>query len=208
MNGLIGKKIGMTQLFDEKGVVLPVTAISIDRNVIVGFKTLERDGYNALILGVDEQKESRLAKPYINQFKNGVKPLSFLKEFKVDKLDGISVGDEYGVEVLESVEFVDVTGFSKGKGFQGVMKRWNFSGGRKSHGSKFHRQNGSTGQNTEPSKGFKGVKRAGRMGNERVTVQSLKVAKIDVEQGVVFLKGAVPGPKRSRILINKAVKRS
>ncbi len=208
MNCLIGKKIGMTQLYDDNGVILPVTAVEIKKNVAVALKTAEKDGYSAIVLGVEDQKESRLEKPYLGQFKNGITPKSVLKEFKVADSSVYTVGQEFGLEALDGIDFVDVIGYSKGKGFQGVVKRWGFSGGRATHGSKFHRQNGSTGQNTEPSRGFKGVKRAGRMGNDKVTVQNIKIAKVDLENGVLFLKGAVPGHKSSIVYIRKAVKKN
>lgn len=207
MIGLIGKKIGMTQMFKENGVLLPVTLLQVEPNLIVGKKTAEKDGYNAVMLGAFDVKEKHLNKPLLGKMK-GVVPKKVIKEFTVADTSGYEKGQEVKLtDLLGDVKFVDVTGYSKGKGFQGVMKRWGFHGGRATHGSKFHRQNGSTGQNTEPSRAFKGTKRAGRMGFERVTVLSLEVVKVDEEKNIIAVHGAVPGRKDSEIVIRKAIKK-
>jgi large subunit ribosomal protein L3 len=206
MKGLIAKKIGMTQVFDESGNVTPVTVIRVDPNVVVACKTKEKFGYDAVLLGLDDKKPQKVTKPYAGQFTNGVKPKKYLKEFR-DFENQVSVGDEVGIELFEDVRFVDVTAISKGKGFQGVMKRWGFHGGRASHGSKFHREAGSTGQSTTPGHSFKNVKMPGHMGHERVTVQNLRVVKIDPELKVVLVCGAVPGNKNCTLLLKSAVKK-
>jgi large subunit ribosomal protein L3 len=206
MIGLIGKKVGMTQVFDETGVVTPVTVVRIDPNVVVGHRTEEKDGYNAVVLGSGELKESRTTKPYIGQFKGGVAPQRRLVEFR-DFDQELEVGQTLGADLFDEIPFVDVIGTSKGKGTQGVMKRWGFGGGRATHGSKFHRENGSTGMAAWPSKVIKGLKMAGRMGNERVTVQNLRVVRVDAEKQVVLVKGAVPGPKNSFVVLQKAKKK-
>ena len=207
MLGLIGTKVGMTQIFSQDGEIIPVTVVKVDKNVIVNLKTEERDGYKSIVVGYDELKPHKVNKVYGGIFKNDVKPQRYLKEFRVDSVDGFEVGQEIGIDHFEGVDFIDVIGLSKGKGFQGVMKRHNFGGGRKTHGSKFHRQNGSTGQCSYPSRVFKGLKRAGRMGYDRVTVQNLKLVEIDKEKGFALIKGAIPGPNKSLVYINKAIKK-
>ncbi|KGE70690.1 50S ribosomal protein L3 [Spirochaeta lutea] len=206
MIGLIGKKVGMTQVFDEKGKVTPVTVVRVEPNLVIGHRVPDRDGYSAVILGTDEMKESRAAKPYSGQFKDGAKPQKCLIEMRDFEKD-TNPGDVLGVELFEDVSFIDVTGTSKGKGTQGVMKRWGFGGGRKTHGSKFHRENGSTGQSAYPSKTIKGLKMSGRMGFDRVTVQNLRVVKVDAEKQVILVKGAVPGRKNTYLVLAKAKKK-
>ncbi|HOJ62884.1 MAG TPA: 50S ribosomal protein L3 [Spirochaetota bacterium] len=209
MNGLIGKKIGMTQYFLEDGKPVPVTVVKVEKNVIVNIKSKERDGYNAIVCGIEDLKENKVNKPLKGFFdKNGIKPKRYLREFRVDDLSKYSIGMEFGAEIFDNIKYVDVIGISKGKGFQGVMKRHNFHGGPASHGSKFHRENGSTGQNTYPAKSFKGVKRAGRMGRERVTVQNLKIVGKSNEEGILFIKGAIPGINKGVVVIKKAVKKA
>lgn len=206
MKGLIAKKIGMTQVFDEGGNVIPVTVIRVVPNVVVACKTKEKFGYDAVVLGLDDKKPQKATKPYTGQFTNDVKPKRYLKEFR-DFENKVAVGDEVGIELFEDVRFVDVTAISKGKGFQGVMKRWGFHGGRATHGSKFHREAGSTGQSTTPGHSFKNVKMPGRMGREKVTVQNLRVVKVDPELKVVLVCGAVPGNKDSALFLKTAVKK-
>ncbi|MDC7219835.1 MAG: 50S ribosomal protein L3 [Spirochaetales bacterium] len=206
MVGLIGKKIGMTQVFDADGELTPVTVISVEPNVVVASKTEETDGYEAVVLGSVEKKASRVSKPYAGQFKGDVAPRRHLVEMR-DFEKECTVGDSFGVELFEDMRYVDVIGTTKGKGFQGVMKRHNFKGGRKTHGSKFHRANGSTGMAAYPSKVIKGTKMAGRMGGERKTVQNLAVVKVDQEKGVLLIRGAVPGTKDSMVLVRKAKKK-
>jgi large subunit ribosomal protein L3 len=207
MVGLIGKKMGMTQFFDESGVLIPVTVIKIDKNVAVACKTEEKDGYKAVVLGAVDAKEKSLNKPRLGQFKKaGVAPKKAVIEFR-DFGKEYKIGDEFGAELLSDVRFVDVIGTSKGKGFAGVMKRHNFHGGRETHGSDFHREGGSTGQNTMPGNTKPGRKMPGRMGAERVTVQSLRVVKVDTDKGLVLVKGAVPGANNNFVLVRQAKKR-
>lgn len=207
MVGLMGKKIGMTRVFLDDGNVVPVTLIKIDKNVVVRKKTIEKDGYNAIVLGYEELKRHKVKKPYAGIFTENIAPKRYLKEVKVDNPENYKIGDELGVNLFADIKFVDVIGKSKGKGFQGVIKRHGFAGGPASHGSKFHRQNGSTGQNTFPARSFKGLKRAGRMGFERVTVQNLKVINVDVENNILVVKGAIPGSNKSLVFVRKAIKK-
>jgi len=207
MIGLIGKKVGMTQVFDETGRLIPMTVIEFVPNVVVGKKTSDKDGYDAVVVGVYGKKKSKVTKPYGGQFPEGVEPTRILREMRDFEKD-VAVGDKLGVAILEGQRFVDVSATSKGKGFQGVMKRWNFGGGRSSHGSKFHREPGSTGQSTYPHKTFKNVKLPGRMGREKVTVQNLKVVKLDAESSCLLVRGAVPGPRSCDVLVRAAVKKS
>ena len=206
MIGLIGKKAGMTQVFDEEGTLTPVTVIQIETNVVVANRTVEKDGYDAVVLGSLDMKSSHVTKPYAGQFKDDTAPKKHVMEIR-DFEKECNVGDSFGVEIIENLAFVDVIGTSKGKGFQGVMKRHNFSGGRATHGSKFHRANGSTGMAAYPSKVIKGTKMAGRMGGERKTVQNLEVVRVDAEKNIVLVKGAVPGTKNSIVLVRKAKKK-
>ncbi len=205
MLSLIGKKVGMTQVFDEFGVLTPVTVVKVEENVVIANKSIEKDGYRAVVLGSIEKKEKNTTKPVAGQFKDGVTPKRKVVEIR-DFDKECSVGDAFGVELIEGVEFVDVIGTSKGKGFQGVMKRHNFGGGRQTHGSKFHRANGGTGMAAYPGKVIKGTKMAGRMGGERKTVQNLQIVKIDTERQVLLIKGAVPGTKDSFVIVRKAKK--
>ena len=208
MVGLIGEKIGMTQFFLENGNVVPVSIIKIDNNVIINKKTSDRDGYDSLILGYKDIAEKRLNSPEKGFFtKNGVAPKKYLKEFRASSNDTYKSGDELTLESLQDVKFVDITGVSKGKGMQGVMKRYGFGGGKKTHGSKFHREPGSTGQNTYPGRCFKNRKMPGRMGRENVTVQNLVVIKIDTLNKVIFVKGAVPGKNNGIVYIKKSIKK-
>jgi large subunit ribosomal protein L3 len=196
----------MTQVFDDEGNVTPVTVIRVDPNVVVACKTKEKFGYNAVILGLDDKKEHKVSKPYAGQFTDSVKPKKFIKEFR-DFENEVAIGDEVGLELFEGVRFLDVTAVSKGKGMQGVMKRWGFHGGHATHGSKFHREPGSTGQCTSPGHSFKNTKLPGHMGNDKVTVQNLRIVKIDPELKVVMVRGAVPGNKDCTLIVRSAVKK-
>ncbi len=207
MLGLIGKKIGMSQVFDDSGILLPVTVIKVEPNMVLAQKTKESHGYSAVVIGCGDQKKTRVTKAYAGQFAEGVAPKKILKEMR-DFSKEVKIGDALGVELLSGVRFVDVTATSKGKGFQGVMKRWNFGGGRSSHGSKFHREPGSTGQCTYPSRTFKNVKMPGRMGGERCTQQNLRVVKVDAENQVILVRGAVPGPRNCTVIVKTAVKKA
>ncbi len=199
MIGLIGKKIGMTQLPDEKGHMTPVTVLEVGPCTILGLRTPERDGYTALKLGYGEVPVRKLNKPLLGELKKVLGeretyPARVIREFRVDKLNGYEPGQQLDVRVFEGVQTVDVTGYTKGRGFTGVIKRWGFSGGPKSHGSKFHRRPGSIGQTTFPGRVWKGKKMAGHYGMERVTVRNLKVFKVIPEKNLLIVKGAVPGP--------------
>ena len=206
MLGLLARKVGMTQVYDEAGNMLPVTVMRVDPNIVIAQKTEEKDGYNAVVVGLDDMKKSRVTKPYAGQFPGDISPKKQLKEMR-DFEKEVAVGDSLGVEVLEGVRYVDVSGVSKGKGFQGVVKRYGFKGGRKTHGSKFHRTPGSTGQNTYPARTFKNKKMPGRMGREKVTVLSLRIVKLDIEKQLILVKGSVPGVNKGLVLVRAAVKR-
>lgn len=207
MVGIIGKKVGMTQVFNEEGVLTPVTVISVEPNVVVASKEKEVHGYDAVVLGALEIKESKVSKPVAGQYKGNVAPRRHLVEIR-DFDKECTVGDTIGVELFEGMRYVDIIGTSKGKGFQGVMKRHNFKGGRATHGSKFHRANGSTGMAAYPSKVIKGTKMAGHMGGEKKTIQNLALVKVDAEKNVLLVKGAIPGAKDSMVMIRKAKKKS
>ena len=206
MLGLIGKKVGMTQVFDESGVLTPVTVISFEENVIVGERTQEKNGYSAHIVGSVAMKQNRVKKPYAGQFADGISPKKQLMEFRDSDLT-YAVGESYGVEIFEDIQYVDVMGTSKGKGYQGVMRRHGFGGGRKTHGSKFHRGLGGTGMAAWPAKVMKGTKMPGRMGGVQSTVQNLEVVKVDAEKQVLLVKGAVPGTRNSIVVVRDAKKK-
>lgn len=208
MLGLVGKKVGMTQIFED-GKLIPVTVISAGPNYVLQKKDAAKEGYTAVQVGFDETREKVVSKPLMGIFnKAGVKPQKYIGEFTVDTVDGFELGQEIKVDLFNDVKFVDVTGISKGKGFQGVMKRHGFGGNRKTHGvSVAHRNPGSIGQSTTPSKVLKGMRMPGRLGNDKVTVQSLKVVKVDVENNLLLVKGAVPGAKEGYLTIKPAVKK-
>lgn len=207
MIGLIGTKIGMTQVFDDTGRLVPVTVVKIAPNVVVARKTADANGYDAVVFGAFVAKKTRVTKPYAGQFPEGIQPTKLLREMR-DFGKEVQVGQSLGAEAFEGVRFVDVTATSKGKGFQGVMKRWGFGGGRSTHGSKFHREPGSTGQRTYPHKTFKNVKLPGHMGSEKVTVLNLKVVRVDAAEGLVLVRGAVPGPRNCTVVVRSAVKKA
>lgn len=207
MLGLIGKKIGMTQVFDEAGVLSPVTVISVEPNKVVALKTKDSHGYDSVVLGCADQKKQRVGKAYLGQFPEGMAPQKTLREMR-DFSREVKVGDLLGVELFADARFVDISGTTKGKGFQGVVKRWGFHGGRASHGSKFHREPGSTGQCTYPSHTFKNVKMPGRMGGDHFTAQNLRIIKVDTEKKVIMVRGAVPGPKNGLVIVKAAIKKA
>jgi large subunit ribosomal protein L3 len=207
MLGLLARKVGMTQVFDETGGLVPVTVVRVDPNVVVAKKTGEKDGYEAVLLGVDELKKNKASKPYAGQFPENIAPQKTLKEFR-DFDKEVAPGDKLGAEVFEGIRYVDVIGVSKGKGFQGVVRRYGHGGGRATHGSKFHREPGSTGQSTYPHKSFKNVKMPGHMGRERVTVLNLRVIKVDTEKQLVLIRGAVPGVNKGLVVVRAAVKKA
>ena len=206
MEGLIGQKIGMTQLFNEKGELVPITLIRVEANVVVARSTQEQGGYDALLLGAGAAAPRRLTKAVRGQFESrNIAPTRYLAEFR-DFGGDHSVGDMIDVSLFKDMGFVDVVGFSKGHGYQGVMKRHGFSGGRKTHGSKFHRSGGSTGMAATPSKVIKGTKMAGRMGHNRVTVQNLRVVGVDTEKQLLLVRGGAPGVRGGRLLVLRAKK--
>lgn len=202
MKGILGRKVGMTQIFDQDGKVIPVTVVEAGPCWVVQVKTMERDGYEAVQLGFQEVKKQRsLTKPYLGIFKKaGVPPCRVLREFR---MTGYNVGDRVTVEIFSKGDIVNVTGISKGKGFQGVMKRHNFSGGPDSHGSMFNRAPGSIGSSSFPSRVWKGKRMAGHMGSERVTVRNLEIVDIIHEQNLLLIKGAVPGGENGILEIRK-----
>ena len=206
MLGLIGKKLGMTQVFDANGRLTPVTVIKIEDNVVVGHRTVEKNGYSSCVLGAFDKKKSQTTKPYAGQFTDVCPPKKTLVEMR-DFDKETSVGEVLGVDMFKDVLFVDVVGTSKGKGFQGGMKRHGFSGGRATHGSKFHRDIGGTAMSSTPARTFKGTRMAGHMGNVRTTVQNLKVVRVDEEMQVLMVKGAIPGPAQSVVIVKKAIKK-
>jgi len=208
MTGLIGKKIGMTQVFDENGNHIPVTVLATGPCLVVQRKTSENDGYDAVQLGFEDQKPARINKPGTGHFKaSGESPKKRLTEFRVDAENELKTGDTVGVDLFKEVGFVDVQAVSKGRGFQGVVKRWNMGGGRASHGSHNHRGPGSIGQCTFPSRVFKGKKMPGHMGNRKVSVQNLKVVQVREDDNVILVKGAVPGPNGGYVKIRKSIKK-
>ena len=205
---IIGKKIGMTQLFDERGNVVPVTAVEAGPCIVTQKKTLENDGYEAVQVGFGELKASKVNKPMAGHFaKNDVAPKKFLREFRLEDIAAVNVGDLIKADAFAVGEAVDVTGTSKGKGTAGVIKRWNFARLKETHGTgPVHRHAGSQGACSSPSRVFKGTKGAGRMGCERVTVQNLEIVMVDVENNVIAIKGAIPGPKGGIVVIADSVK--
>lgn len=206
---ILGKKVGMTQIFEDKKLV-PVTVIEVGSNFVVQIKTNEKEGYNAIALGFDEKREKLVKKPEMGVFKKaGITPKKFVKEFRVDSVEGYELGKELTIASLEGIKYVDIQGVSKGKGTAGVMKRHNFGGNRATHGvSRNHRLGGSNaGGAASNSNVPKGKRMAGRLGNENVTVQNLKVVGIDAENGILLVKGAVPGAKKGYLVIKKAIKK-
>lgn len=206
--GIIGKKLGMTQLFDEKGNVVPVTVVEAGPCVVVQKKTQENDGYEAVQVGYGDMKASKVNGPMKGHFAKGdVAPKRVLREFRLADTDALNVGDLIKADTFAQGERVDVIGRSKGKGYAGVIKRWNFSRLKESHGSgPVGRHPGSLGACSSPSRVFKGTKLAGHLGCERVTVQNLTVAKVDSENNLIAVKGAIPGPKGGIVMIFDSVK--
>ena len=204
---ILGRKLGMTQIFDENGKVVPVTVIEAGPCVVTQIKTEEKDGYDAIQVGFDDIREKLVNKPKQGQFKKaGVSLKRILREFRLEDVSAYEVGQEILADVFDAGERVDVSGVSKGKGFQGVIKRWNASRGPMSHGSKFHRAPGSMGASSDPSRTFKNKHMPGHMGNVNTTVLNLKVAKVMPEKNLILIKGGVPGPNRGYVVIKSAVK--
>lgn len=208
MKGIMGRKVGMTQIFNADGLVVPVTVIAIEPNAVVQVKTMESDGYNSIQVGFDTLKEKNVNKPTKGHFeKAGVEPKRKLKEFRVDNPADYTVGQELKADFFQEGEKVDVTGISKGKGFQGSIKRHGQHRGPMSHGSRYHRRSGSMGASAYPARVFKGKKLPGHMGAVQITVQNLEVIKVDVERNALLVKGAVPGPKKGLVIIKQTTKR-
>ncbi len=206
MKAILGTKLGMTQIFDETGKAIPVTVIEAGPCVVVQKKTVENDGYNAIQVGFGEVKEQDLNKPLKGHFAKGqIKPLRYLKEFRVDDINAYNLGQEIKADVFSAGEWVDVTGLTKGKGFAGGIKRHGFHRGPMKHGSKYHRRPGSLGAKG-PARVFLGRKLPGRLGREQVTIQKLLVVKVDPERNLLLVRGAVPGPKKSLVTIKSSVK--
>ena len=210
VNGILGKKVSMTQVFDESGEAIPVTVLVAGPCPVIQVKTEDREGYNAVQLGFGAKDEKKANKPSLGHFKKSDASVQhYLREFEAEDLDGVEVGTIVDASLFSEGDIVDVTGTSKGRGFTGVVKRWGFKGGRASHGDEqVLRHGGSIGQSAWPAKVFKGVKMPGRYGNKRSTVQNLKVIKVDVERNMLVVKGAVPGPRNGLLMIRKAVKSS
>ncbi len=204
---IIGKKIGMTQIFDETGKVIPVTAIEAGPCVIAQIKTVETDGYDAVQLGFGDVKENKVNKPVKGHYaKLGITPKKHLREFRLDSLEGLKVGDELKADVFAVGDSVDIQGTSKGKGFQGVIKRHGQSRGPMGHGSMYHRRPGSMGPTSTPGRVFKGKKLPGHMGRQTVTIQNLDVVAVDLDKNVILVKGSVPGVKGAILKIKMSVK--
>ena len=207
MKTIIGRKIGMTQIFDETGKVIPVTVIEAGPCVVAQVKSVETDGYNAIQLGFGDVKESKLNRPEKGHFKKANLSLKkHLREFRIDSLEGINVGDEIKVDTFTVGDRIDVQGTSKGKGFQGVIKRHGQSRGPMGHGSMYHRRPGSMGACATPSRVFKGKKLPGHMGRVTVTIQNLDVVKVDLDKNAILVKGSVPGAKGAILKLKTSVK--
>ena len=204
---IIGRKIGMTQVFDEVGTVITVTVIEAGPCTVVQVKTVETDGYNSIQLGFGEVKEKRMNKPAKGHFKKSKLDLKkHLREFRTEEISEVKVGDEIKLDVFEAGEKVDIQGTSKGKGFQGVIKRHGQSRGPMGHGSMYHRRPGSMGSTSTPGRVFKGKKLPGHMGSETVTIQNLDIVRVDTDKNVILVKGSVPGAKGAILKIRKTVK--
>lgn len=206
--GIIGRKIGMTQLFNENGNVVPVTVLEVGPCAVVQKKTVENDGYDAVQLGFEDVREKLIVKPEKGHFdKAKVAYKRVLREFKLDNCAALNVGDILKADVFAAGDKVDVTGISKGKGYQGTIKRCGFHTGPMAHGSGYHRHQGSMGANTDPSRVMKGKGMPGHMGSEQITVQNLYIVKVDAENNLIAIKGAVPGPNGGLIVVKSAVKK-
>ena len=206
MKGILGRKIGMTQVFTESGKLIPVTVVEVEKNVVTQIKTKENDGYEAIQLGFDTKREKLATKASVGiTNKANTTPKRFFKEIRGVDINAYTLGQEVKADIFEAGEMVDVTGVTKGHGFQGVIKRYNQSRGPMGHGSQYHRGVGSLGT-LLPMHVLKGKKLPGHMGNEQVTIQNLEVVKVDLENNVILIKGNVPGPKKSLVMIKSAVK--
>jgi large subunit ribosomal protein L3 len=209
VKAILGEKLGMTQVYDDAGRAIPVTVVQAGPCVVASIRTQERDGYSAVQLGYGAIKESRVVKPLKGHFaKNKVTPARHLVEVRTDDAGSFTIGSTITADVFAAGEYVDVVGTSKGKGFAGVMKRHNFAGKPDSHGTeRKHRSTGSVGAGTTPGRVFKGMKGPGHLGHERVTILSLQVVEADAERNLLLIKGAIPGPNGSMVMVRNAVKR-
>ena len=208
MKGLIGKKLGMTSIYDENGAAIPVTVLEVGPCVVVQRKEEDRDGYTAVQLGYAEQKEQRMTKPALGHYKKaGVDAKRVLREFRVDSDAEVAVGDVLDVSAFEDVNYVDVVATGKGRGFQGVVKRYDFGGGRASHGGGWLRRTGSIGMCEFPGRVFKGKKMPGHMGNKRVTTQNLRVMQVRAEENLILVKGSIPGANGGIVTVKEALKK-
>lgn len=204
---ILGRKIGMTQIFDENGRLIPVTVLEAGPCVVVQKKTVENDGYNAIQVGFVDAKEKHVNKPMKGHFeKAGVAPKRKLKEFRLEDISSYEVGSEIKADIFAAGDKVDVTGISKGKGYQGAIKRHGQHRGPMAHGSKYHRAAGSMGASSFPSRVFKGKKLPGHMGAVQVTIQNLEVVRVDADKNLLLVKGAIPGPKKSIVVVKDSVK--
>lgn len=207
MNAILGKKVGMSQIFTSTGLVIPVTVVEAGPCYVSQKKTVENDGYNAVQLAFVDAKPSRVTKAEVGHLKKAnITPKKYLKEFDIDG-SNLEIGAEIKCDVFKAGDMVDVTGQTKGRGFTGPIQRWNHSRGPMSHGSGYHRGVGSMGSSADPSHVFKNKKMAGQYGNERVTVQNLEIAKVDVERNLLLIKGAIPGANGNLVFVKSAVKK-
>jgi large subunit ribosomal protein L3 len=208
MKGILGKKIGMTQLYTEKGALVAVTLIEAGPCAVLQVKESAKDKYTAIKLGFDDKKENRTTKPDLGNFKKAnSKPKRFVKEIRLESTEGYKAGQEIKVDIFKEGEFVDITGITKGKGFQGGMKRWNWRGGDGGHGSMHHRQPGSIGASSFPSRVHKGHHMAGHMGRDKVTAQNLQIVKVDKDKSLLAVNGTVPGHNNSYLTVKSAKKK-
>jgi large subunit ribosomal protein L3 len=205
--GIYGKKLGMTQIFDNDGLVIPVTVVEVEPSLVLRKKTVETDGYNAIVLATGEVKEKQMNKPEKGQFdKVKLAYKKYVKELRLDDIESYNVGDEIKADIFEAGELVDVQGVSKGKGFQGVIKRHGQHIGPKGHGSMYHRRPGSMGPTSSPGRVFPGKKLPGHTGKDTVTVQNLQIVKVDMDKNVILIKGSIPGYKNSLVRIKETAR--
>ncbi|MBT0666638.1 50S ribosomal protein L3 [Geobacter pelophilus] len=206
-NGILGKKLGMTQIFADDGRRIPVTVVEAGPCVVIQKKTVEKDGYSAIQVGFSSGEAAKASKPLVGHCKSAGKGVfTHLREFRVEDVDQYNIGDQLGVDQFQAGDFVDITGTSIGKGFQGVIKRWGFKGGRSSHGSRFHRAPGSIGCSATPSRVFKNKKMPGQLGNVRTTIQRLQVVRVDSSENILLIKGAVPGATNGLVILKPSIK--
>lgn len=206
---ILGKKLGMTQIFAEDGKLIPVTVVMAEPNVVIQKKDMENDGYEAVQVGFEDKKSKHTTKPLEGHFKKAdTAPKRYVREFRLEGAAEMNVGDEIKVDIFAEGDVVDVVGTSKGKGYAGTIKRWGTHRGPMTHGSKYHRGPGSLGMASDPSRVYKGKKMPGHLGAERVTIQNLDVVKVDTERNLLLIRGAIPGPKGGLVMVKNAVKKS